>query len=413
MGLKLRIGHRQVGGLAYIFTTMYLFFSYTAQGTLLPDALSSFSLYGMIGAVAMEILYTRRVRLTGFTYWYLALMAWSGLSMVYAVRAETGTMYTMFVALVVTFCLIYQINSFQRLESWIRTLAYSGIIMCLMLAATGQMSGELEERLGEAVTGNANSFAALLALAAACAAWLLLYRAKRGEQILLLAGLGFIAYAMVLSGSRKAMIVIAITLFFMYALKDISRSLKMVRNLILGAAVIAAFWYAMMNVPVLYEAIGQRFEKLLSLIFEGEAQISSDVLRISMIRNAVARWKESPIWGYGLDTFKYYNWEALGRFYYAHNNYAELLYDLGIVGFLIYYGMMVRLTVRLWKLPKGLRDYKIFGLAIVLMMLVFDIGVVSFYGTFWMIMLSIGYSVVNIVGAGPGRRIGVRRREQE
>ena len=103
------------------------------------------------------------------------------------------------------------------------------------------------------------------------------------------------------------------------------------------------------------------------------------------------KWQECPLWGHGHDTFKYYNQIVTGHLFYAHNNYAELLYDLGLVGFALYYGYICKLGHSLFKLNDENREYKVLGIALLIELLIFDIGGVSYYTVMTQIVLCITF----------------------
>ena len=100
-------------------------------------------------------------------------------------------------------------------------------------------------------------------------------------------------------------------------------------------------------------------------------------------------WFESPIFGHGLDAFKFFNKETTGHFFYSHNNYVEMLYDFGILGFLFYYVYIYKLYKKLTKVPKELESFSILGIGIIIELLFFDIGGVAYYINGNMIMLCI------------------------
>ena len=114
-----------------------------------------------------------------------------------------------------------------------------------------------------------------------------------------------------------------------------------------------------------------------------------------MIEIGFNKWMDSPIWGYGFDSFKYYNRLMTGHFYYSHNNYIELLYDLGIIGFAIYYWFYWKLFYVAWK---GKNSYtpeiRAFVIGIVFSMLVFEYGAVNYTVTSTQIMLFFAYTLL-------------------
>ena len=158
-------------------------------------------------------------------------------------------------------------------------------------------------------------------------------------------------------------------------------------------AAVAAVYYLIMNVPAFYAVIGERLEGLFGMLNGDFAHADgSSKIRSQMIQMGMQKWFSSPLWGYGFDSFKYYNRSMIGLFYYSHNNFVELLYDLGIIGFVIYYWFYWKLFYTAWK---GKISYtpeiRSFVIGFVLSMLVFEYGAVNYTSTAFQIMFFFAY----------------------
>lgn len=114
-----------------------------------------------------------------------------------------------------------------------------------------------------------------------------------------------------------------------------------------------------------------------------------------MVQLGLRRWTERPLCGYGFDSFKYYNRAMTGNFYYAHNNYVELLYDLGLTGFVVYYSFYFKLLITgivERKIPVYARSFPV---ATVLAFLVYEVGAVNYSSAHAMIMVLLAFVVEN------------------
>lgn len=377
---------QKIWDIGMVLLGLYVLFNYIAQETLLPPAIHSLVMYAFIAWTAFGILVKGKVQLNGYTLWYLLVIAFSAISMLWAEKAVTGSLYAMFVALVLTFCVMNAVNSLDRLEACIMVFVIAADIMGIMLIATGQLTVEEGDRLGAEVTGNANSFSALLMVSSVFAAWFFVYK-KGFQKYFCLASLIFQMFMMGLSGGRKTVIVVVVCLLWFILMHDTSKSRKVAGNVLKAAVILALLYWAVMKIPVLYTSIGARFEELFTMLSGGESAVSSDTVRDEMVRMGLQKWLECPIWGYGLDTFKYYNREMTGHFYYAHNNYVELLYDLGLLGIVLYYSFYIYLFQKLRKLPHAVREFKILGMGILFGLLIYDFGGISYYTVFIQIAL--------------------------
>jgi O-antigen ligase len=126
-------------------------------------------------------------------------------------------------------------------------------------------------------------------------------------------------------------------------------------------AIVALVYYLIMNVEVLYNGIGIRLEQLISGVSGTGEFDSSAEIRVKLRNIAFEKWTDSPVYGYGFDSFKYYSKAVTGRFYYSHCNYTELLYNGGIIGIIVYYSfyfIMLRRAIIDKKIPLNLESSK-------------------------------------------------------
>lgn len=378
--------------MSMLLLCLYIFFLYTAQNTLFPPVIHSIVMYAFVGWTLLNIIAKRGIiNLSYYSIWYLCMIILSFVSFFWAEQQEFSALYIMAVIFIVTFCIMHTVDSLEKLEIILRMFVISAVVMGLMLFATNQVFTDTEERLGEAITGNANSFSALLMIAAVFAAWFFVYKMHILDRIFNFASLLLLLFLMGVSGGRKTIIAVVVCYILFMLSKDFK---KTGINLIKIIIAMIAIWLAVTKIPILYEAIGERFEQLFLMLLGETSEVQSDVLREQLVQIALNRWSSNPLIGYGVDTFKYYNQTVTGHFYYAHNNYAEILYDLGLVGFGLYYGFIVYMTRRLFKSGSENRMYKILGLGMIIEVLVYDIGGISYYAVIPQILLCIAFCCI-------------------
>lgn len=307
----------------------------------------------------------------------------------------------MFVSLVLSFCILITVTEFKAIDLLANFYIWSSVAMSLLLLVTGQLILDVEEgeRLGEELSGNANSFSSMVMLAAVFAAWYMVYKCNWKTRLFYIAAFVSLIFVMSLSGGRKNVIAVLIcAVIFILFSSEKEKKAPLVRNLLICMVLLFAFIWAVLNIPVLYETIGERFEALFGEFFglDTKSSVGSDKTREILVKIGLEGWKEAPIFGHGLDNFKYFNKTVTGHFYYAHNNYVELLYDVGLIGFATYYGFLVYMLVKLIKLPKKQLVYKILGLGLLTELAVYDFGGISFYTVFSIVILAIIYSIIKI-----------------
>ncbi len=179
----------------------------------------------------------------------------------------------------------------------------------------------------------------------------------------------------ILSGSRKALLNIGIfvcaVLFFetydMSLVQNLKRAFK------IGIVIVIVF-AIVMNVDVFYETVGNRIESLFGY-FSGEDLDASAFTRDNMKIEAMDLFKKYPLFGCGLNNFKYLS----GYNTYSHSNYYELLCCTGMVGIVLYYIPIVLMLIKAFINWKRNVDGSIVPLTIILIFIVNDVGMVSYF----------------------------------
>lgn len=160
---------------------------------------------------------------------------------------------------------------------------------------------------------------------------------------------------------------------------------KLVKSLLVFIIIGAIVIFTVLNVPSLYLSVGRRFITLLNSIINQNAQIGyyvdySVIERALLRENAMEIFKTHPIFGVGLDTFKYYTVRMGTAQIYAHNNYLELLASTGIVGFLLFYSSIMNIFTKTVKNYINTNDFTYaFIISFIITQLFLDFGTVTYY----------------------------------
>jgi len=153
----------------------------------------------------------------------------------------------------------------------------------------------------------------------------------------------------VLSGSRKGLIIPIVGLYVLVCMRKPQRFL-----LYSVGTILLAFFalLAILKIDILYNLIGYRVEPIIDYITLGAYNEASMESRMDYISLAWERSWHQPIWGHGLDCFRVLSG---AHDTYSHCNFVEILFSLGCVGFLIYY---IPYLWTLFKIPKALKRNK-------------------------------------------------------
>jgi len=325
---------------------LYIVSGYLAQDVLLPASLNQLAMYAFLGFSMAVILLRGKVKLNNIVLWELLCLGLAFAAMLYGPEFSIlgGTYYVLIVNFILVFIFAQMPWNEKQFAMVMKTYVFSAVVLIAVLAATGNLEDQSESgRLGQELTGNANILAMMLMVSAMYGIWLLVSSKGTGFKLLVLAAVVLIYIGMFLSGGRKYIVV---PIVFAYILLLNSRDKKgrkhIIRNTLLIIAVVILVYQVIMKVPFFYESIGNRFEGFFGLFDDGHKMDNSTLLRKEMIEAAFERWLDSPLWGFGFDSFKHYNAaEVTGHMYYSHNNFAELLYNQGLIGFVGYYGFYV------------------------------------------------------------------------
>ena len=169
---------------------------------------------------------------------------------------------------------------------------------------------------------------------------------KRKMDLIDLVSLVLLLIVVMMTGSRKGLIIIGIGIYVLFLLRRPKSIFKY--TVVFGAFAFVA-WLLMMNVPFLYNAIGYRVEPLIAYLRGLDYVEDSLQTRAHYIEYAWKESQNSPILGHGIDCFR-----TLPKAYdsYSHCNYVELLFSVGWIGTIVYY------STSLWtlkKVPKALK----------------------------------------------------------
>ncbi len=336
-----------------------------------------------------------------YTVWLLSFLSFAALSYFWAESSDhvVNILKSLVVRLVILLLIRSAIRSKGDLHKLLVCVAGAAVVNSFYLLInsfeelTADTDSEIGNRLGTDGDWNANAIGMLVAIAALL--FLYFYQkntkpVKKITCVLLVAAMIVIA---LLTGSRKAfIIVLGGTIGYLL----LTNKGKRFRTLLFAAAFVWVLFYIAMETEFFYSIIGNRIDGFLSLITgKGEAD-SSSTLREKLIAGAIEVWKEYPDVGCGLGCYQLFSVGFAGREMYAHNNYVELLADLGIVGTMIYYsGPMLLLVSLLRKLKNKENEGRLF-LTLIVVILVLDFACVSYTDFLFSLVYMAAFSYISM-----------------
>ena len=186
-------------------------------------------------------------------------------------------------------------------------------------------------------------------------------------------------FVVALTQSRKALLTIILGILFLYILNVEKKiTITNIIKLIFTLAIVAATFSFIINLSFMAGIKERIMDLILGLIYEQDVDASLAV-RLDMIDIGIASFRESPILGHGIGT----SGVILRNYYkdaYFHNNYVEILSGGGVFGIIIYYGVHIYLLLKLYKSKKYKSKYRNICLALLIVVLFMDYGLVTYRG---------------------------------
>lgn len=309
--------------------------------------------------------------------WMFASIIWA--SSRYIATDRAWTMWQLFALFFLVYNLFY--TEKDGCEFFLKVLYIAGICLCIysvhIYGAKGIIDAMLTEgtRLGSEVS-QANVFGMQNATTTVLAFYYLYNKKKhRLFHAIIMCASFIIAMS---SGSRKALLMACTgILFLVYKKYGIKYLYKVV------ATVLAlAFAFSVIIQLPLFETVRTRMEQGINAVEGKDGGDSSAEKRLHYIDKGWNLFKDKWAIGYGISNFGYVSRTGT----YAHNNFIELLCDVGIIGFLLYYAMYIRAARELYK-QKGVAIGCI--TALFLIRLFGEYAMVTYYDKMQWIMMAI------------------------
>lgn len=263
-----------------------------------------------------------------------------------------------------------------------------GITLCYVLITQDVNQFQLAQ-IGEGNTGRWNGND--IGMNAAVIVTMSIYLLPKTKKTLMKIGYLLInlvsLYLIYWMGSRKTIIFLILSICGIILLK---KPRKLIRNILIVLCIVAIAWNAVLEIPALYQNVGWRLEALMASVTGKGAVDSSTLLREKYIEVGIESFKESPVVGYGINTYREINQVKTGHRTYSHNNFIEIAVGLGIVGIISYYWLYIYLIVEYIK--KFIRKQSTFLINVLFILfglyLSMQVGLVSYEGiTQWMLLL--------------------------
>lgn len=333
-----------------------------------------------VGITIINVMFNRRFKLTVHFLWMAIFIIWGLFISLFSEYLMSSIVEVTNLGLKLLFytSIIIFINNESRFIFVLRSLVVSGLILIIRVAYYTPINDWGTDRLGFALGLNPNSLGLSLSFAAIVSVYLGLKTERKGYYILTV----LFSLIALLTGSKKVLLAIISGIFLLLYFRT-SNKIKKIITLVFIIFAMFFIYILIMKVPFLYEVIGSRIEQAISISDDTEID-KSTLHRSMMINEAWELFKENPLTGIGLESFREYS--VFNS--YTHNNYMEISVSTGIIGFVIYYSLPVTLLISALYYQRNNNDYSLI-IAIISVVLLLDIANVSYRQLITQVMLSI------------------------
>lgn len=339
------------------------------------------------------------------TVWYVVFTAYAAISCLWSFYIDTymaGYFLRMAVIIAMITSISIYVDTPEDLERIIKLYILSITIIVALELGSVPFSEWSKGEMGSHFSGENQNGVAFLVFCAELMAFYEFYSKGKKKYIILVA---IFVLFIILSGSRKAMFA-SVAGPLMFAILSVYKKNYFFNILLIITAMSLIVFYIFTDENA-YNTIGKRMESMLTFWFANRSHKvdNSLYMRSYYIQLAQEMFSESPIWGRGMGNFakiidEIYKIEGV----YSHNNYWQILSELGILGFIAYYSMYIIMIIKLTKnafIDKS--RVSLMFLCFMILMMVLETGIVTYNSKMPHVVISIAYTAT-YVGEMDGRK---------
>jgi len=313
-----------INGLLFLYILSIYIFTYREGYNTLSNALA----FLVVASIWIEVMLTRKkVRFNSILLFQILFIVACLITAFYAISQYTVTskVKTLLLIFLVMLTLVNYIDTFEKLRKVIFYFVIAGFFTSIYILVTSDFS--VITRYGSQL-GNQNAIGMNIGISSIFCFYIILGEKKYLYSLLYI----LLIPCILLTGSRKALIFVILSLITMLLLYNKDSLSKIVKLLFASTCVLIGLYYFIFEIPIFYQIVVIRVENMIKLLTGESVKEASLNNRLLMTRYGVEFFKKRPVFGYGIDNYRY-----LYGGTYSHNNFIELLVGTGVIGFMLYY----------------------------------------------------------------------------
>lgn len=354
----------------------------------------SIQIFAFLSEALRRLGKNNKTKIKAFFVWSTILVTYSLMSLLWASPYNTTsitTILSLIQVMIIAITIMFYCENENNCNKVINYIIISSIILSIRffieipLSAWGN-----EERFSKETIFGSNIPAITLAYASLLLIYKKMSKINKNKKIsklsTLLLAILFLTITF-LMGTKKSIIIFILGLIVIMIQKS-KNLIIVIRNTFIISAIIIIGYISTQKIPVLYGSIGYRINDAISDIFEDKnSSVKSTAMRIKLIEDAARVFRENPLIGVGQDGYRYEN--TVGKSY-SHCNFVELLANLGLIGFIIYYAIYIYIYNKSNK-----SKYKELIKTLLIVMFVSDISIVSYLMEYQYVLYGLIFGMLN------------------
>ncbi len=323
-----------------------------------------------------------------FLLFYFLFITVCVISYFYSLESVTSviTIKTLSLYFIFIVTLVNYVDDYDKLRKLIKYFIYSGIIASFYILFNFLYNYGFSHffRLG-GLLGNSNTIGIIIGVSTTFSFYFFVFEKKYFYIFPII-----ITFIMVLlTGSRTALVFVVLNILFLIYFKNRSSFKGKLKAVILILLLFLLSYYLIFNIPIFYTVIGKRVENYIAIFSGSGTNEGSILMRNYLIKFGIEKFKEKPIFGWGIANYRILLGQDIGRETYAHNNYIELLVDVGTIGMVVYYLMYIFSLFKLKKIKIGIyKNYKYLFISLFLSILIIGYSSIYYYNKHFYILLA-------------------------
>lgn len=344
----------------------------------------------LVFLILIYLIMSKKFYFNRFLSIHLLFVLFCTISSIYAIDKiiALNKVKTLILIYVVMFFLANYISTYKKIDKILNCFIYSGVFASLYIIKNSDFS--VINRYGD-VLGNQNQMALIIGVSVIMCLYMIIN--KKGYKYIIF--IIIMVPTILLTGSRKGIFFLIFNLIFIIYLNNRKKIKNWVESIFLIIGLIGLLLYLVYNIPFFYEILGTRLDSLILSINGQGVGDASIKMRSYMITFGLESFYKEPFCGYGIDNYRVLVGKAIGQYTYAHNNFIELLVDVGALGFMVYYSthlILIKQMLKSIKIYNNKTIYYMF-LGIVISLVLLSTGMVYYDDKQFSLILALMSSV--------------------